>query len=587
MNAFGRILLLVVGLLAGPLAHALSLGGLTGNGAVGERLDAYVPLYGAPGETRAITTVEILPDMFSQRVASDPALDDMRASVEHSANGSSVHIVSTRPVAIERLQFRLRVATPDRAVVGRYAVRLLRQPVASSSSARIVSRPNATRAATPTVAPVRGDQVYGPVRNGESLWTIARQLANGGSVQQMMKDLHALNPSAFVNGDMNRLRVGVTLSTPTGAATNTPTAAKTPDATPATALPTTSASATPATDARADAMRDLDRLLDDSTGRVDAVANATAVKTTATASGIVDDALTAKLAALDAKFAAIRAKYDAGAQATSAIGSTSAVRQAAAEVAPPVTAPVAMSAVKTVKPQVAPAPFVSVPVESSFASPDRLLTWAAYALGALVGVVGLGWALRRLGGFSVARSVRASTETGRAADAGRKADVARKAENRVRMESEIKGLLDRKGKALAPGEAAPRVDLADTADRLPVSAFEQTMDLLPGAVTDMLEQDREVAIDASIAHGRYAEAEALLREVCKSHPRNVQAKLRLAEVYYITEQIEGFGEVATDIKDHHRPELTDDEWQRVVRMGKIIAPDLVLFSGPKAVGRRA
>ena len=103
----------------------------------------------------------------------------------------------------------------------------------------------------------------------------------------------------------------------------------------------------------------------------------------------------------------------------------------------------------------------------------------------------------------------------------------------------------------------------------------------------MLERDREIAIDAHIAHGRYAEAETLLREAIKAHPRNVQAKLRLAEVYYITEKLDGFAAIAGDLKAQHRGDLSDEEWQRLVRMGKIIAPDLALFSGPKAVGRRA
>ena len=434
---------------------------------------------------------------------------------------------------------------------------------------------------------MRGEQVYGPVVSGESLWTIAKQLANGGNVQRMMNELHALNPSAFVNGDMNRLRVGVTLATPTSVAPHTSSTAKTPDAESTTSV--TAADTIPST---GDAARELDRLLDASTSTGDEVTTAAVVEvaTSVSETSAVDDALTAKLAALDAKFAAIRAKYEASATSSSGVASAPGVNAPPVDIAPPAAGPAAGAVADAIEPKPVarpPAPFVSVPVESAVPSSDRLLGFAAYAVLGLAGLTFVAWALKRNGGFRLARSLRAAADTGRAADADRKAEVARKAENRVRMESEIKGLLDRKGRTLRPVEPAPPIDLADTADPSSVSALEQTMDVLPGSVPAMLEQDREVAIDASIAHGRYAEAEALLREVCKSHPRNVQAKLRLAEVYYITEQIEGFGEVATDIKDHHRADLTDDEWQRVVRMGKIIAPDLVLFSGPKAVGRRA
>ena len=96
-----------------------------------------------------------------------------------------------------------------------------------------------------------------------------------------------------------------------------------------------------------------------------------------------------------------------------------------------------------------------------------------------------------------------------------------------------------------------------------------------------------VDIDMNIAGGFYTEAEEKLRQVIENAPRNFTAKLRLAEVYYITEQADAFSDLAEELMVKHRKEITDDDWQRLVRMGKMIAPDFPLFSGPKSVGLRA
>ena len=607
MNILVHVFLLVIGLAAAPLAPALSLGGITGNGAVGERLDAWVPLYLATGERHAIKGAALLPDVFAQRAAFDPALDDIRATVVHLANGSFVHLQSTTPVNVERLQFRLRVETARGAVVGRYQVRLTNARIAPVTP-NIVARQRRTRAVA-NVKPeaIRSnDNAYGPVRSGESLWTIARQLAQGNDVQRMMNDLHALNPSAFIGGNADRLRAGVMLALPASATLTAAAAPLTDNVVDVMADVSESTTANddvraaPDTDGEASvqAANELDGLLAEvDTGQVTPPVATTAAAATSSR----DAARVAKLAALDAKFAAIRAKYGANEQTSTQTSTNLRTVDAAMTVAPTaatevpraapapasgdapaVTAPVAAGV--TQRPLTKPVKFESTPTPA-LADGGVVATWAGYGVATLLGIALGIWTFRRLGRLMASRRTRASDETGRVADAGRKAEVTRKAENRIRMESEIRGLLDRKGKG---GPEAAAVSLADTVEPPPVSALEQTLDVLPAAsLTGSAERDREVAIDANIAHGRYAEAEALLREVIGSHARNFQAKLRLAEVYYITEQIERFADVATDLKDHHRPDLTDEEWQRVVRMGKIIAPDLVLFSGPKAVGKRA
>ena len=94
------------------------------------------------------------------------------------------------------------------------------------------------------------DSTYGPIKSGESLWSVARK-AGDGDVQARMKALFERNPDAFVNGDMNRLKVGVTLTLdgplPAAARPATPTA---PPASPSATAPAAPRAAAPTAAAR-------------------------------------------------------------------------------------------------------------------------------------------------------------------------------------------------------------------------------------------------------------------------------------------------------------------------------------------------
>jgi Tfp pilus assembly protein FimV len=92
-------------------------------------------------------------------------------------------------------------------------------------------------------------------------------------------------------------------------------------------------------------------------------------------------------------------------------------------------------------------------------------------------------------------------------------------------------------------------------------------------------------VDLTITHGRYQRAELMLKEVLREAPRNVDAKLRLADVYYVTEQVEAFLRIAQDLRAHHRHEIADDDWQKVVRMGRVLRPDDSLFGRLNEVPR--
>ena len=48
------------------------------------------------------------------------------------------------------------------------------------------------------------------------------------------------------------------------------------------------------------------------------------------------------------------------------------------------------------------------------------------------------------------------------------------------------------------------------------------------------------------------------------------------------ERVSDFCDLADELQSSRRADMSDEEWRGVVRMGKIIAPDEVRFSGPRA-----
>ena len=553
MRKFSRGLTPLVAALASPAALAINLGELHTLSALGSPLDAHVDIYAGPEEQSERWQVDILSDSFASPQSAPAAwISTLSGHLVKSADGSSyIHIESSAPVDYATLAFRLRLSTPTGALIGRYAITLNPpQPVLLTTRPRVLTarRQPPLRAATR----VLGSDTYGPVRPGESLWSIARKTAAGRNIDQVMREIHASNPSAFSHGNIDRLRTGVLLVL--GPAPSVRVAQQTApqpavDSVPlnVVAIPTPTQPAIPVASPRKKAAR--------------------------------DPLLAARLAVLDEKFAAIRARY--GPQATAltpasvakeqpATPPQSVVAVTASKAAPAqpgaalVAAPIPPVAA-ALKPPAAvvarqPPPTTSTP--EAVAAPRVGGAGPYWLLGALAAAAAVGALAktRRKAARPVAASSAPSTES------TLKAEVARKSGNRVRLENEIRALIE-------PTGALP--DLTTLKSARP----QETPPMPNGVVIPQAN-----AIDVSIAQGHYVRAESLLQTVIQSAPRNVQAKLRLAEVYYITEQVDSFAAIALEVKQEHRAEVSDEDWQRLVRMGKIIAPEFSLFSGPKPVG---
>ncbi len=559
-------------LLAHTSVYAFNFGQLYSGTRSGEPLNAAIDLYLSPTEQSQTLTVSLAPDLFAADQASNRAtLSNLTAEVVRASDGSSfIRVQSTQSVNQSVVSFRLRLTNGATTLVRNFNVNILPARVVRKVNAPVRTVRASTTSSTPKAVVGSGATSYGPVQPGDTLWAIARQLRGNVNLESTMQQLFEANPRAFANNDRNRLKVGVTLQL-TGA-TVASTTAHTVAPKPTIKNPTVAQ--TDSADSRIDAF---DELLGETSEEVVPAAEAKSPTELTDDSNIArarDPEITALLQNLDDKFAAIRAQYDTSATTPARtsiveVPSVADTPEAAAPATPEVSESVTLAPVSKISAATPEPVSVEVPVASNSLKPET--SALGIALATLPLLLGIG-----IGTFFFWRSRQATRERLRLQrefqEASRKADVSRKAERRALLDSAVKDVTE------TVKFAPPRVDLATTIERLDAS-------LNPTPAADLFEVVGEDEIDTSIAHGRYQDAERALLDVIEKAPRNVQAKLRLAEVYYITERVTEFSALAEDLHQQHRAELTNEEWRRVMRMGKIIAPNTALFAGPRAVGQ--
>jgi len=544
-----RISGLLIMLAMGHDAMALQMGQMSSESVRGQPLMARVTLFGMPAASAADLSAEVLPAFGTPR--DTLAVLGMQARVETDDYGVQAIVITTRQrFEAASLSLRVRLKEGSRAVMRHYELNV---PAAPAPAARAtatarqgraaIARPIA-RAATrqasnnaTTTSPVERSASYGPVRAGQSLWSILKEtgLAKGDS-RALMQDIVAANPQAFVNGNATRLRVGVSLQLPSGARATG-------------AAPSASANIVPATENK------------------------------------VNDAETAaRLQRLAVQFAGIRARYAAQKQ-QQAVARNDATTTGGAASTAVTLAPAASGTAASAKPverRTTPAdeaiktarPAPKAAAELQRARNDSLLdTLAAHVDGKVLMALGasLLFGALLLAATHFGRRLRSRmTDAGvRSADREMVAEIARKTEKRVQLEGEVKRMIA--GRRDSVDEAAP--------------GMLRPADLLAGPRGSLED------IETRIAHGQYNEAEAMLEATIADTPNNYRAKLRLAEIYYLNERHEEFVDLADEIHRQHRSDIGDENWARLMRMGKVIAPDRPPFSGPVAVsveaGRRA
>ncbi len=216
-------------------AFALGLGDIRLNSALNAPLDAEIELVNALPEDLSTLEAKIASRETFARYSLDwPAfLNSVTIRKGRSANGRDVLQLRSSEIITEPFLTVLVEASWARGRLVREYTVLLDPPVfapenqptvpvaaaaAAAPSVGSIDRPNNTPAGAAsndsTLSAADAAGTY-RVRRGDSLSAIARQLAPGAAVStdQMMLGLYQSNASAF-EGDMNRLRAGATLAIP-------------------------------------------------------------------------------------------------------------------------------------------------------------------------------------------------------------------------------------------------------------------------------------------------------------------------------------------------------------------------------------
>lgn len=222
--------------LSSGMAQALGLGGLTVKSTLNQPLLAEIELT----EVQDLNASQVVPSLatsaeFAQAgVGRVAILDDLTFTPVVNPGGKSVlRITSTKPIRDPYVKFLVQVLWPNGRALREYSL-LLDPPkfspqaaaAAAAGSAQLPSTaPNATPAPPPAAEiPAPAPSTPAPAAepkftqyttaNNDTLWEIAERVKNGGTVQQTMLAIQALNPDAFIAGNINRLKKGQVLRLP-------------------------------------------------------------------------------------------------------------------------------------------------------------------------------------------------------------------------------------------------------------------------------------------------------------------------------------------------------------------------------------
>jgi pilus assembly protein FimV len=232
--------------LSSGMAHALGLGELSVKSTLNQPLVAEIELTEAQGLNAAqvVPSLATTADFAQAGVTRQAFLDDLTFTPVINANGRSVlRITSSKPVRDPFVKFLVQVLWPNGRLLREYSL-LLDPPkfspeaaaaaaaasapaaapaapaqlpaTAPSPEAAAPAQPAPTAPADPALPPPAADKPAQYVTvNNDTLWEIADRARNGGTVQQTMLAIQALNPDAFIGGNINRLKKGHVLQLPT------------------------------------------------------------------------------------------------------------------------------------------------------------------------------------------------------------------------------------------------------------------------------------------------------------------------------------------------------------------------------------
>jgi pilus assembly protein FimV len=215
----------------GPAGFAIGLGPIHSKTAINQYFYATIPVTSQHAGTFRSLKVRLAGyrQFKKSGLAYPPVLLGFRFHLEKMPNGQhDIVVTSDQPIRRPFLVFLLDVHWPSGRLMREYTVLLNPPLIASARPApriRETPLPSSSRAAVATVASAppqaapprrlrRSPRTLGPVRVGQTLWTISRrQVSNPARIDQMMLAVYRRNPYAFF-GNINRLRAGADLRIP-------------------------------------------------------------------------------------------------------------------------------------------------------------------------------------------------------------------------------------------------------------------------------------------------------------------------------------------------------------------------------------
>ncbi|MBC2379891.1 FimV family protein [Pseudomonas sp. WS 5106] len=201
--------------LSSGMAQALQLGEMTLKSKLNQPLSVEIELLDVGG----LTASEITPSLASSQAFVDAGVDrqaflnDLTFTPVINPSGRSVvRVTSSKPLPDSYVRFLLQVQWPNGRLMRDYSVLL--DPAKFEQAAPTAAAPAPRLSAPANTAPAASKAAQHTTTSHDTLWEIAEKNRNGASVQQTMLAIQALNPDAFIDGNINRLKTGQVLRLP-------------------------------------------------------------------------------------------------------------------------------------------------------------------------------------------------------------------------------------------------------------------------------------------------------------------------------------------------------------------------------------
>ncbi len=201
--------------LSSGMAQALSLGEMTLKSKLNQPLSVEIELLDVGG----LTASEITPSLASSQAFVDAGVDrqaflnDLTFTPVINPSGRSVvRVTSSKPLPDSYVRFLLQVQWPNGRLMRDYSVLL--DPAKFEQPAPTAAAPAPRLSAPAGSAPAVSKSAQHTTTSRDTLWEIAEKNRNGASIQQTMLAIQALNPDAFIDGNINRLKTGQVLRLP-------------------------------------------------------------------------------------------------------------------------------------------------------------------------------------------------------------------------------------------------------------------------------------------------------------------------------------------------------------------------------------